>query len=234
MRNGLTVTLLALISGLAAAGRPLSSDDAGVADVGTCQVEAWRESAGPDRAWVIAPACGLWAGVEFGADFTQHQPSEPLRREAGLALKLAPTGWKLATPAGELGLGLKFSQAWARPAQARWEGSGWSAMGLASLTVNDSLAVHLNLGVVRDTASATRGKVLNLALVWTPVERWLAFGEVQANNKRDIFGGTVSSLGLRWWAVPEQLGLDLTAGRESVSGARTAWTLGLGWYGIGL
>ena len=57
---------------LAMAGRPLSSDDASTADAGTCQVEAWSARDTRDtndtrsasaRSVVLAPACGLAAGL---------------------------------------------------------------------------------------------------------------------------------------------------------------------------
>jgi hypothetical protein len=226
--------LLAACPMLAHAGRPLSSDDAGTADPGTCQVEAWGEKAGSDRAWVVAPACGLVAGVELGADYTLPKPRDPVRAEAGLALKWVPESWKLDTGLGALNFGLKFAAAWAKPSAASWQGSGSSVLGLATLEVNDAVTVHANLGLARDRESATRATVLNLALVWTPSERTLVFAETQANSRREVFGGTVNSVGARWWLVKDQLGLDLTASRESMSGAKTAWTLGLGWYGIGL
>lgn len=71
-------------------------------------------------------------------------------------------------------------------------------------------------------------------MAWTPLERLLLLAETQVNSKRELFGGTVMGLGARWWLVKDTLGLDLTASRESISGAKLVWTLGLGWYGIGL
>jgi hypothetical protein len=234
MRIPPIVILLAACPLLAHAGRPLASDDAGTADPGTCQVEAWGEKAGSERAWVVAPACGLLPGVELGADYTQPRPRDPVRAEAGLALKWVPESWKAETGLGALNFGLKFAAAWAKPTAASWQGSGSSVLGLATLEVNDAVTVHANLGLARDRESATNATVLNLALVWTPSERTLVFAETQANSRREVFGGTVNSVGARWWLVKDQLGLDLTASRESVSGAKTGWTLGLGWYGIGL
>ena len=86
----------------------------------------------------------------------------------------------------------------------------------------------------RDTASASSAALLNLALVWTPTERLLLVVETQRNDRRDVFGGTVNGMAARWWLVKDALGLDLSASRESRSGSPTQWTLGLGWYGIGL
>ncbi len=222
-----------LLAAAAQAGRPLASDDAGTADAGTCQLEAWAEKARAERATVLAPACGLVPGLELGADFTQPRPRDTVRAEGGLAVKLAPESWKLGSGDGAVRLGLKAGASWLKPTGAGWQASGDSLLGLASWPLGESFELHLNLGVGRDRASGTRAGLANVALVWTPAEPVLLFAEAQANSKRDTFGATVASVGARWWLVPDKLGLDLSASREATSGAVTLWTLGLGWYGIG-
>jgi hypothetical protein len=231
-RQLLTLGLCALPP-LAHAGRPLSTDDAGTADAGTCQVETWHEGAGSERAVVVAPACGLVPGLELGFDSTWLSPRDVVRQQAGLAVKLAPAAWKFDTGAGELNFGLKLSGAWLKPANAKWQGSEVAVLGLASLKASDQVSVHLNAGAVRDRASDTQATVLNLALVWAPQASWLVFVEGQGNSKKDVFGGTVTTGGARWWLVRDKLGLDLTASREIGGSGSTRYTVGLGWYGIG-
>ena len=228
----LTLGLCAMTT-LAHAGRPLSTDDAGTADPGTCQVETWHERAGTDRALVLAPACGVVPGVELGFDTTWPTPRDLVRQEAGLAMKLVPASWKFDTAAGELNFGLKVSGAWLKPAGAKWQGSEVSVLGLASLKASEQVSVHFNAGATRDRASDTQATVLNLALVWAPQESYLVFVEAQGNSKKDVFGGTVTTAGARWWLVRDKLGLDLTASRESGGASSTRYTVGLGWYGIG-
>lgn len=228
----LALGLCVLASG-AHAGRPLSSDDAGTADAGTCQVETWHERAGSERALVLAPACGVVPGVEVGFDTAWPSPRDVVRQEAGLAVKLVPASLKFDTGAGELNFGLKFSGAWLQPAGAKWQGSEVSVLGLASLKASDQLSVHFNAGATRDRASAVQATVLNLALVYAPRDEFLVFVEAQGNNKKDVFGGTVTTAGARWWLVKDSLGLDFTASRESGAGGSTRYTVGLGWYGIG-
>jgi hypothetical protein len=216
------------------AGRPLLTDDAGVAEHATCQVESWSERQGPARAWVTAPACGVAAGVELGADYTLLRPRDTVRAEAGLALKWVPEAWKFESAMGEINWGLKLSGAWQQPAAASWQATGNSLMGLISWKASESVSVHSNIGWARDRSSGQRAALFNAALVWTPLDRLLLVAEVQGNGKRDVFGGTVLGLGARWWLIKDSLGLDLTSSRESVAGAKAVWTLGLGWYGIGL
>ncbi len=157
-----------------------------------------------------------------------------MRAQAGLALKWAPQQWKLDTDAGELNFGVTVSGSWAQAAAAGWKRSGESLLGLVSWELHPAWTVHLNLGAARDAASATRATLLNLALLWTPAERLQLVAETQRNSKRDAFGGAVNGVGARWWLVKDVLGLDLTSSREAQSGSPRLWTLGLGWYGIGL
>jgi hypothetical protein len=234
MMRSLLVCALAALPLCVTAGRPLTTDDAGTAAAGSCQVEAWGEKLGSDRAWILAPACGIVAGLEVGADYTRLRPGGPVRAEAGLALKWAPSQWQLDTGAGDLSFGLKAAGGWVRPESGSWKRAGDSLLGLASWELHPAWTVHVNLGVARDTASGASAALLNLALEWTPAERWLLVAETQRNNRREVFGAAVNGVAARWWLVKDVLGLDLSASREAQSGSPTRWTLGLGWYGIGL
>lgn len=225
-------TLLATPLAPAWAGRPLASDDAATADAGTCQVETWAERAGDERALVLAPACGVVEGLELGIDATRPQPRDTVSAAAGLALKWAPKSWRVETGAGPLNLGLKVATAFERPTGHGWHGAGHTLLALATLTPRDDIALHLNLGRAHDSASGSQASLLNLALSWAPSEQSQLFIETQANSRREVFGGTLTSLGGRWWLLPEKLGLDLTASRVAGASGPTLWTVGLGWYGI--
>ena len=230
MKQNLLALVLLILGWPVWAGRPLASDDAGTADSGTCQIESWVERAGSERAFVVAPACGVAPGWELGADYSRLQPRDTVRAAGGLALKWVPAAAELSTPAGPLSLGLKLSGAWMQPAQSGWQRSQSGLAALASLQLDPAWAMHLNLGLARQQGS--RASLLNLALVWTPTEQALLFAEVQANTKAAVFGGALRTVGARWWLLKDRLGLDLTAGREAGVHGATAWTLGLGWYGI--
>ena len=231
-----TLAVLALACTLlpitAQAGRPLASDDAGTADVGTCQIETWLERAGSERAWAFAPACGIAKGMEIGADYTLPHPRDTVRATGGLAFKWVPEGWLAATPAGELNFGLKLSVSFDHRIAAGWHRSETGVLGLATLKPNDDIAVHANLGAAYEHSSGTTATLLNLAIAWTPSDQALLFAETQANSKSAVFGGTVNTAGGRWWLVKDRLGLDLTASRQAGATVGTLWTLGLGWYGL--
>lgn len=214
------------------AGRPLATDDAGTAATGSCQVEGWIERAGAEGALVVAPACGVAKGVELGFDYTRPRYRDALHGSAGLALKWVPEAWRADSAFGPINLGLKLAQAFDRPVGANWRGSDTGALVLATLQASDDWTVHANLGATRERSSGSTAAVLNLALVWTPHAQALAFAETQANNRRPVFGGTLNTVGGRWWLTPDRLGLDLTASREAGVGGATRWTVGLGWYGL--
>jgi hypothetical protein len=233
MNNRIFAVLLATAAPWAAwAGRPLATDDAGTAEQGTCQFESWIEGNGSDHSFVMAPACGVAKDMELGADLTIPRHRDELRVGAGLALKWVPESWKLETAAGALGLGIKLGTAFERPAAQSWRSAGVGALVLATLLPADDWTLHANLGAARDRASSTTAGLLNLALVWAPLESALLFAETQANSRTSVFGGTVNTVGGRWWAVKERFGLDLTASRENGAGNGTSWSIGFGWYGI--
>jgi len=234
-----TPKLLALLApallGLAQpswAGRPLAGDDASTAEAGSCQLESWGTRSQDERLWVLAPACGIAPGLELDADYTRPQARDAVHALGGLALKAAPESWRLATEAGELRFGIKLGASFEQPADAGWQRRSAGLMGLASWAPGDSWSVHANLGTARDRASSTSATLLNLSLVWTPSPQGLLFVEALSNNRREVFGGTTTQAGGRWWLSKDVLGLDLTASRTAGSGSGTAWSLGLGWYGL--
>ncbi|MEJ6004840.1 hypothetical protein WG899_04725 [Paucibacter sp. AS339] len=235
--QGLRVGLgLALVLSLwlpisALAGRPLSSDDAATADPGTCQLEGWGEKAGGSRALVVAPACGVIEGLEIGMDYTHPNPQDELRGEAGFAVKWVPKNWSLLTPAGQINFGLKLGVGYERPVDGGWRRNGQGLLGLATLAVSETFAVHANLGTHQDRASSQMGTLLNLAVVWVPSPMGLLFAEVQTNDRKSLLGSTQRTVGGLWWLTPEKLGLSLTVGR-AVGSSQTLWTLGFGWYGL--
>ncbi len=214
------------------AGRPLASDDASTAEAGTCQLESWLERTDSDRALVFAPACGIAKGVELGLDYTRTHPQDRLRALGGVAVKWVPETWRTDTPVGALNFGLKFNAAFERPADAGWRGAETGVLALATLTPSAAWTVHANLGAARERSSGMTATRLNLAVVWMPREDVLLFAETQTNNRPAVFGGTVNTVGGRWWLIKDRLGLDLTAGRETGAGTGTVMTLGFGWYGL--
>lgn len=225
------LVLLAALAGNSWAGRPLGTDDAATADLGTCLIEGWNERSGSERALVAGLACGVARGIELGVDYTHPHPRDEVRGEAGLALKWVPEAWGLETGWGKWDLGLKFGTGFEHPVQRDWRHAQASVLILSTLNLGEDWTVHTNLGAARNRDAHRSAGLLSVAAVWTPLEPLLLFTEVQANTRSNVFGGTVKTVGARWWLIKDVVGLDLTSSRESGS-PTTLWTVGFGWYGI--
>jgi len=232
MKTKTLIPFLFLVAAHSAwAGRPMATDDAEAATFGTCDFEAWGERAGHDKTYVASPACGIWPGVELSFEYDWLHPRDETRAMSSVELLVAPESWSFNSPVGELSFGLKVAQGFVQPADRGWLGSDTSGLLLVSLEVNSKWAVHANLGAGHDRESGHDAALFNMAVEWKPHERVLLFAEVLTNTRSEIFGGTTKNIGARYWLIPEVLGVDLTAGRESGSGS-TVWTAGFGWYGV--
>ncbi|MGC4062248.1 MAG: hypothetical protein QM749_15935 [Aquabacterium sp.] len=207
------------------AGRPLGTEDAGTNSQAQCQVEAWVDSASEGRQTHVAPACGLIDGLELGLEWVKATPGDTLPQGRSGALKWAPDwlgwhGWRF---------GAKVSAGQEKaPDDARWRNASLAALGIASYTVSPEWTVHVNMGRARNRLAGVTAATYGTALVWTPHERWLVFGEVTGDSRTPA----MQTIGMRWWMLPEQLGLDVTSSRTNATSDSAAWGLGLGWYGI--
>lgn len=227
---------LALAMPQAHAGRPLATDDAGTAAPQTCQLEAWYEHSGSELTTVLAPACGVAEGLELDLGVTLPAQRRELLLGSGLAFKWVPTAWASSTPLGELTIGLKGGVDFEQVADSGWRQAGSAGLLLVSLQINEQWALHLNPGWGQWRPAGQpqfQASLLNVAATWAPGDQGLLFAEWQGNSRRADLGSPTVSAGGRWWLQKDKLGLDLTVGRETVSGAPTQVTLGFGWYGLG-
>jgi hypothetical protein len=207
------------------AGRPLATEDAGVNPQAQCQIEAWVDSADQERTAHFAPACGLVAGLELGLEWVHASPAVDIRRATAAALKWAPEWLGL----GDWQFGAKLATTHERaPDEAHAHQANVHAMAIASYAISDAWTLHLNIGRERDKQAHALRTNYGTALVWTPHERWLVFGELTGHRN----AAATQTVGLRWWLLQEQLGLDLTGSRTNATAASRTWGIGLGWYGI--
>lgn len=221
--------LSACLAGLclsAQAGRPLGTEDAGTNPAAQCQLEAWSDSAADgSRSTHAGPACGLIDGLELGLEWVHATPKQAQAQGRALALKWAPPwlGWQ------EWRFGLKAGTAQERAAgSTRWHHASLSALAIASLPLSSQWSLHLNVGREQDQLGHAEHTTYGAALTWAPGERWLVFGELTGQRHAPA----TQTLGLRWWLLPEQLGLDATASRSNATADSRSWGVGLGWYGI--
>jgi len=208
------------------AGRPLSVEDAAANDVGQCHVETWfSRAAGADISLVVAPACGIWPGLELVLEVDAPVHTSTTDAGRGLALRWVPD-W---AQYGDWKLGAKLSVGSDMPAgSGQWEAAPTSLLVMATYSINDQWAAHLNLGRDVEHHPKDHKATAGAALAWTPHERWLVFAELTGAEQHS----TTRGAGARYWLIPEVLGLDATVSKVNAVKNSTNWTLGLGWYGL--
>ena len=214
--------------GRAHAGRPMATDDTNTVARGECQVEAWGEHADVERSQILAPACGLSDTVELDLGASRNVGSGAKITGLAAGLKWVPAAATFETPLGSVGLGLEAGLFWARDAAQGWRADSVAIVALGSLAFAPDWNLYAN---VLSTRSLSDGKPVNglrMALAWQPQDRWLLFVEGLA----DTASSNVRNAGLRWWAVPGVIALDLITTRSAASGASVSF--GLGWYGLQL
>jgi hypothetical protein len=211
--------------GSAHAGRPLATEDAGVNPTGQCQLESWVDVASDGHHAHFAPACGVLDGLELGFEAVVDPPATEHAQARALALKWAPEwlqwqDWRFGLKAGTM------SQKYV--GETGWHHGNWSVLGIASLPINDEWTLHLNAGHQHSIESENGVVTYGAAMTWSPHPRWQLFGEI--NGERH--SPTNQTVGMRWWLIPDQLGLDVTGSRTNATADSRAWGVGIGWYGL--
>lgn len=209
----------------ALAGRPLGTEDAGVNNAGTCQLEAWVDRGTDLHHTHIAPACGLIDGLELGLEVDAPSHTSVDAHDVLAALKWAPeylawNGWRFgakAAIAGEKAAG-----------DSDRHYANWTALGIATYQFNHQWTTHINLGHTYDRLGKTHSAVYGVAATYGITERLMAFAEINGDDRT----ATTRSVGMRWWLLPDTLGLDITTSKTNASPDSRTWGVGLGWYGL--
>jgi len=230
MKQQIKITASACAAGLlwisnAQAGRPQTTDDAAVNPAAQCQLETWIDASAQAKHGHIAPACGLGAGLEAGVEAVYATPARDEVQARAVALKWAPEwlewqGVRFGLKAG--------TQTQKNPGETQWRQANWSLLGIMSVPLDPKWTLHVNAGHQHDIDARESVNPLSVALSWAPCSRWLATLELVGDNR-----STVSqSAGMRWWLIPDTLGLDLTATRSNATERSSVWGVGIGWYGL--
>ena len=207
------------------AARPLTVDDTGVNDIGTCQLESWRDHEHGSRHLHIAPTCGVLPGLELNLELVRSMPSSEQSQGRFLGFRWIPAsaqwgGWQFGMKAGWLQ---------EKPAeQTRWQDGNWSAALMASRPLSDSVTLLVNLGHTHLTDQQQKLTTHGVALMWHFSPRWMLYAEALGDTRHTVQKGA----GVRYWLIPEVLGLDLTAMRTTSRADSRIWGVGFGWYGI--
>lgn len=202
----------------APAGRPLTVDDATIADAGSCQLEAWHEAGAGQRASWAMPACNFTGKLELALGMQTLQTAQSSSRAMALQGKtilraLADNGWGAGLVLARQG-GQQAATTINLPVSLAWHGQ-------------DTL-LHANLG-------ASRADRQGMAATWgLAVEQQLGSATVASVEKfGQRAGGSTTQFGLRHDILPGRLQLDVSWGRRSGS-HDSLWSLGLAWTGRAL
>lgn len=223
--NAWRLAPLLLGASLAHGARPMATDDAATSAAGVCQIEAWSARDDAGRALALAPACGLTDELELGAGIARSNGAGAGIDNLGLGLKWAPEAASWDTALGTLRLGLSAGTSWSRERDRSWHGDGTALAGLASWQFTSAIALHLNAHGTRARSPSRWTHGWAAALAWQAHERALLFGETLHAEEAH----PVRNAGVRWWLLPEVLGLDLVLTR---AGGSWSAGLGFGWYGL--
>jgi hypothetical protein len=216
------VGLSALALASAAHGaRPLMTDDTGVLDRGSCELEAVQSRDKAEGATVNGNSLQLGCGV--GAR-TQLALAVDRAKEDGLRVRGTTLAGKVSLVPGE-------DASWSASASVLWvstpgQGNRHAATALNLLhtrTLGKDFIVHANLGHAQDAVSRRGSTTWGVALEhagWGPVA---LMGELVG----DDLGAPAWNIGLRWVAVPDTLTLDIAYGQQMVGGRPKAMSVGL-------
>lgn len=221
----------ALLAPLAAhAGRPLVTDDAGVADAGECEIETWAarqrsRGAGKLDGGYFEPACGLELPfptpfpTQLGAAFSTERDPDGRRIALGLngktALReLSDEDW---------GLAIAWSLGRVRAPGAGWRADESSVIGVLSVPVVRDLLLHANLGWVRSPGAERRD-----AAFWSGAIERTGLGGFDVMAEVLVTSGESAwvNAGLRYWVIRNHLSLNASAGTKPAGGREALYTLG--------
>lgn len=207
---------------VAHAGRPMVTDDAGLVEARSCQIEAWAQIHRDSSDYWALPACNFGGNLEIalgGAltrDASRTQTSAVVLQGKTLFRPLQTNGWGIGLAAGTV----RYPQAGA--------GAGdWYAYVPASLSLrDDAVVVHANLGwlrtepIRRDSLTWGLGAELRVtAGTWVIAE---TFGEDR--------GRPFHHFGLRHELVRNRVQIDASYGNRNGAGRDERWfTVGLVW-----
>jgi hypothetical protein len=210
------------------AARPMATDDTNTSPAQVCQLEVWGERVNDERSQVIAPACGITDTLELDTGISRIQGGGASVNGLVVGLKWVPSNNVYDTALGTARFGLEGGVFWARQAGGSWHAESIALVGLGSLQFAPSWNLYANLITSRIQATGKHVNGLRTALAWQPDERVLLFAE----GLRYSDGGNLRNAGMRLWAIPEVLGLDIVSSRSA--GGGLSFSVGIGWYGIAL
>jgi len=226
MRRSVFLSACLMLPSLAWAGRPFSTEDAGVIRKGQCEVEAFVQRhdfpGNVDEQGVSGRlACGVIGATQLGLQALRSEVSGDKTR----VLVLSGKTQLVDGGANQSSFALAYSTARERILNESWR-SGDTAVNLVATVPEQQWLVHFNLGVTaqrRPNRNVTTWALAFERLAWRPnVDAGLEF----IGDDRDTFWiQTVA----RWHFLPERLIFDASLGRQFSGPDTNRLTAGLKW-----
>lgn len=205
------------------AGRPLQTEDAGILDKGTCEVEGatarLRETGlGTARESSLQLACGVGASSQIA--LAASRASFAGVSEPGLRLGGKTEVWKGAgDDAAAVTIAWGISSV--KPAGSGWKTGTLDAVAVASMPLA-GMTLHVNIGHERDVIGRTSTTPWGIAIEHPGFGAWAPMAEIFGDDRDPAWW----NLGLRYTLAKDQAYVDLSWGRQMSSARPTLLTAG--------
>ena len=208
---------------LCQAGRPLQTEDAGILEAKTCEVEgvsARTRVAGASSVRDNALQLGCGVGLNSQVSLALSRTADGADRERGVRLGGKTELWSAGGDEGAA-LTLAWGVSGARAAAGSWKTAGVDARAVVSVPAGP-LTWHLNLGHERDTQVRSSSTVWGVALEHEGFGALAPMAELFGNDREAPWW----NLGLRYTIAKDQAYLDMSYGRQIRTGTPSLLTAG--------
>jgi hypothetical protein len=215
-------TLGLCLTASAWAARPLVTDDPGVLDRGSCELEAvlaHDHVPGESRVRGRSLQLGCGFGLRSQAAVAVVGEGSGAERSRGLAL-VGKTA--LGASDGALPWALAWGLGWQRAPGEGWRHAETTASLLLSREVWAGGSLSVNLGHAHDAPARQGRTTWGLGVEQAAGGTLAVAGEFYGDDR----GAPWWNLGLRWTLLPERLSLDASYGQQITGGRPQRLTLG--------
>ena len=223
--RSMTLLVALCIATTSHAGRPLVTEDAGVLEKGSCELETYArrltERAAPaSNGFSLQYGCGVGMRTQVALAATMDRADGATVRGLAFGGKTSLSDGGEADPSWTLAWGLTAEKS---PGASLGHETTW-LNGVFSMPLGKDLKLHANLGWTRaqSTHQSTTGWAV--ALERSTASGIDVMGEAFA---RDRDRAPWLQVGLRWAAVPEKVFVDGSWGFQTVSSRPRMLTVGL-------
>lgn len=199
-------TVLALACALtmagAHAGRPMTVEDAAIADAGSCQLESWVQNNRASTEYWVSPGCNFSGNLELSlgvAHITRQYGNHLTAALQGKTLfkPLVPNGW---------GAGLVFGNQF--QLGSRFIGDLYANVPLSFSFQDDRYIVHANLGWLHEKAAGRHAMTWGMGAETRLTERSTLTMETFGQQRGQPF----FQLGVKHWLLLDRVQIDASYG----------------------